>query len=236
MNAKEHDAPKAKFNQDFDNFMSGLDNTDPLDSEFIQIDLEFLDLNDVQEFIDYHSLDIPDEFDDLDDWSDNVDRFMEGLLNPHMIEELWQKSKAKKKWDNFQSGLHNQQASKERIPRPATQRDNCATTQTQHKLDDVALRAKMGLPPPKPYYCTLNFPFRLQNITTVFREVTESNILTDSEKGLDSLLSIGQGQTSRDLVDPVTDQTKAELEEGNPINPPDYKTNPRGLNPTLSQL
>jgi len=116
LNAKEHDAPKAKFNQDFDNFMSGLDNTDPLDSEFIQIDLEFLDPNDDQELIDYHSLDIPDEFDDLDDWSDNVDRFMEGLLNPHMIEELWQKSKAKKKWDNFQSGLHNQQASKERIP------------------------------------------------------------------------------------------------------------------------
>ena len=84
----------------------------------------------------------------------------------------------------------------------------------------MALRAEMGLPPPKPYYCTLNFPFGLQNLTTVFREVTESNILTDSEKGLDSLLSIGQGQTSRDLVDPVTDQTKAELEEGNPINPP----------------
>jgi len=107
LNAKEHDAPKAKFNQDFDNFMSGLDNIDPLDSEFIQIDLEFLDPNDDQELIDYHSLDIPDEFDDLDDWSDNVDRFMEGLLNPHMIEELWQKSKAKKMWNNFQSGLHN---------------------------------------------------------------------------------------------------------------------------------
>jgi hypothetical protein len=28
LNAKEHDAPEAKFNQDFDSLMSGLDNTD----------------------------------------------------------------------------------------------------------------------------------------------------------------------------------------------------------------
>ena len=33
LNAKKHDAPEAKFNKDFDNFMSGLDNTDPLDSK-----------------------------------------------------------------------------------------------------------------------------------------------------------------------------------------------------------
>ena len=58
--------------------------------------------------IDYlNSLDNPDDFDDLDDWSDDIDLFVEGLLNPHMIDELWRKSKAKKMWNNFQSGLHN---------------------------------------------------------------------------------------------------------------------------------
>ena len=89
VNTKEHDAPEAKFNQDFDSLMSGLDNTDPLNSDYIQINPEFLDLNDDREFIDYlNSLDNPDNFDDLDDWSDDVDLFMERLCNPHMIDKL----------------------------------------------------------------------------------------------------------------------------------------------------
>ena len=89
LNAKEHDAPKAKFNQDFDSLMSGLDNTDPLNSDYIQINPEFLDLNDDREFIDYiNSLDNPDNFDDLDDWSDDVDLFMERLCNPDIIDGL----------------------------------------------------------------------------------------------------------------------------------------------------
>ena len=86
--------------------MSGLDNTDPLNSDYIHINPEFLDPTDDREFIDYiNSLD--DNFDDLDDWSDDVDLFMERLCNPHMIDKLWKKSKAKKMWDNFQSGSQN---------------------------------------------------------------------------------------------------------------------------------
>jgi len=146
LNAKEHDTPEAKLNKEFDNFMSGLDNTDPLNSESIMINREFLDPNDDREFIDYlNSLNNPDDFDDLDDWSDDVNLFMEGLLNPHMIGELWQKSKAKKMLDNFQSSLHNHQALEKHFPRPATQCGNSTTSQTPHELDDVALRAKMGL-------------------------------------------------------------------------------------------
>jgi len=68
------------------------DNTDPLNSEYTQINLEFLDPNDDREFIDYlNSLDNPNNFDDFNDWSDDVDLFMEGLCNPHMIDELCQK-------------------------------------------------------------------------------------------------------------------------------------------------
>jgi hypothetical protein len=39
LNAKEHDTPEAKLNQDFDSFMSGLYNTDLLNVDFIQIKL-----------------------------------------------------------------------------------------------------------------------------------------------------------------------------------------------------
>ena len=192
LNAKEHDTPEAKLNQDFDSFMSGLYNTDLLNVDFIQIKLEFLDPNNDREFIDYlNSLDNPDNFDDLDDWSDNVDLFMEGLCNLHMIDKLWQKSKAKKMWDNFQSGLQNQQAPEEHTPRPATQRNLSVINQTLHELDDVALWAKMGLPPPEPYYCAPTFPFGLQNLATAFWEATESKVLTNLEKDLDSLLLVG---------------------------------------------
>ena len=86
MNAKEHDAPAAKFNQYFDNFMSGLNNTDPLNSDYIQINPKFLDPND----------------------DPNDER-----CNPHMVDE---QSKAKKMWDNFQSGSRSQQAPEEHIP------------------------------------------------------------------------------------------------------------------------
>ena len=68
LNAKEHDTPEEKLNQDFDSFMSGLYNTDLLNVDFIQINLEFLDPNNDREFIDYlNSLDNPDNFNDLDD-------------------------------------------------------------------------------------------------------------------------------------------------------------------------
>ena len=46
LNAKERDTPKVKFNKDFDDIMSGLDNPDLLNSEPIQINPEFLDQRD----------------------------------------------------------------------------------------------------------------------------------------------------------------------------------------------
>ena len=67
-------------------------------------------------------------------------------------------------------------------------------------------------------YCIPNIPFGLQNLATVFREATESKIITESEKGLDSLLLIGQEYISEDLAAPATDQVKAESEEGDPTN------------------
>ena len=73
------DTPKEKFNKDFDDFMGGLE---PLDSEPIQINLEFLDPNDDREFINYlNNLETPNEFDNLEEWSDDIDLFMESLLN-----------------------------------------------------------------------------------------------------------------------------------------------------------
>ena len=62
-----------------------------------------------------------------------------------------------------------------------------------HELDDVALRAHMGLPPPEPYYRSPTFPLGLQNLATVFREATESKILMDSEKDLNYILRFEQG-------------------------------------------
>jgi hypothetical protein len=43
-----------------------------------------------------NNLDGPDSCDDLDDWSDDIDLFMEGLSNPNKIDKLWEKSKARK--------------------------------------------------------------------------------------------------------------------------------------------
>ena len=67
------------------------------DSGCEEIVPEFLDPDTDQAFIDYlNKLDGPDSFDDLNGWSDDIDLFMEGLSNPDKIEELWEKSKAKK--------------------------------------------------------------------------------------------------------------------------------------------
>ena len=48
-------------------------------------------------------LDCPEDLDNLDEWSDEVDMFMEVLSNPYKLEELWQQSMAKKLWHNFQA-------------------------------------------------------------------------------------------------------------------------------------
>jgi len=47
-------------------------------------------------------LDSPEGFDELEEWSDDIDMFIEGLSNPHKLKELWEQSKVKKLWDNFQ--------------------------------------------------------------------------------------------------------------------------------------
>ena len=50
---------------------------------------EFLDPNDDREFINYlNNLETPNEFDNLEEWSDDIDLFMESLINPDKIEEL----------------------------------------------------------------------------------------------------------------------------------------------------
>ena len=41
--------------------------------------------------------------DELVEWSDDIDLFMEGLSNPDKLEELWGHSKAKQLWDKSQS-------------------------------------------------------------------------------------------------------------------------------------
>ena len=119
---------------------------------------------------------------------------------------------------------------------PAIQRNNSATRKILHELDDVVLQAEMGLPHPEPYYCTPTFPFGLQNLTTVVREVTELKILIDSKKDLNYILQMAQGQASRDPAAPAIDQIKTESEEGNPnptltINPTTKGQTRHWLNP-----
>ena len=56
-----------------------------------------------QAFIKYlEELDEPISEDELAEWSNDIDLFMEGLTNPDKLETLWEQSKAKKLWDNSQ--------------------------------------------------------------------------------------------------------------------------------------
>ena len=60
----------------------GTSNPDPI------YDDDSTDWTSDQEFVEYlEQLDYPE--DNLDDWSEDVDMFMEGLSNPHKLEELW---------------------------------------------------------------------------------------------------------------------------------------------------
>ena len=62
---KTTDTSKSSFDQDFDQFMNGLDNFE--------------------------------SFDDLEDWSDNVDLFMDAVANPpEHADALWELAKLKK--------------------------------------------------------------------------------------------------------------------------------------------
>jgi hypothetical protein len=57
-----------------------------------------------QAFIKYlKELDEPISKDELAEWSNDIDLFMEGLTNPDKLETLWEKSKAKKLWDDSQN-------------------------------------------------------------------------------------------------------------------------------------
>ena len=50
---------------------------------------------DFDEFME--SIDNIEPYDDLEDWSDNVDLFMEAMCHPpHMADDLWQEAKLKK--------------------------------------------------------------------------------------------------------------------------------------------
>ena len=81
--------------------MNGLE---PLDSGPVQINPEFLDPNNDREFINFlNNLDPPVELDDLEDWTDNVNLFMESLLHIDKIDELWHISKAKRMWEKSQN-------------------------------------------------------------------------------------------------------------------------------------
>ena len=67
---------------------------------------ELSDIDRDQAFIDYlDELDGPISDDELAEWSDDIDLFMEGLSNPDNLEGLWEQSKAKKLWDESQSRL-----------------------------------------------------------------------------------------------------------------------------------
>jgi len=49
------------------------------------------------------SLDNLEPFDDLEDWTYNIDLFMEAMCNPpHMVDALWQQAKLNKEKENSQ--------------------------------------------------------------------------------------------------------------------------------------
>ena len=57
-----------------------------------------------QAFIKYlEELDEPISEDEIAEWSNDIDLFMEGLTNPNKLEILWEQSKAKKLWDDSQN-------------------------------------------------------------------------------------------------------------------------------------
>jgi len=81
-----------------------------------------LELEHDQEFINYvDELDDTGSFDDLNDWTDDVNLFMEGLCNPDKIDELWQQSKSKKLRVISLSNSEAYQTSRESSPQPGLQ-------------------------------------------------------------------------------------------------------------------
>ena len=68
-----------------------------------------------------NKFDPPEDFVDLEEWMVDFSLFMEGLCNPHKIDELWQQSKAKKIWDSFQSSFESHQTPWHQNPQPTQQ-------------------------------------------------------------------------------------------------------------------
>jgi hypothetical protein len=159
----------------------------------------------------------------LEDWSDDIDLFMECLICPDKIEELWHISRAKRMWDDFQS---HQQHERQRPSQSAAHHSYRATMQKENESAHVKPRARMGLHPPEPTYYSPNIPFGLQNQATIYREATTSKIPTKIEKDLDSLPQTSHEQIFGNPGALVTDQGKPN-EGGNPISPPPtLKPNP----------
>ena len=132
-----------------------------------------------QDLADYiNSLDPLDTLDDLDNWSDDINLFMQGLADPARFDELWLKVKAKETWEKFQWNLPE-------ITSPGDNLENPRPSEKDLKIwNDLALRLEMGLPPPEPTY----HPWGLKNSATVIQKIYKSQILTGSERDLDSLL------------------------------------------------
>ena len=90
----------------------------------------------------------------------------------------------------------------------------------------MALRVELGLPPPEPTY----HPLGLKNSAIFFREATESKILTDPEKDLDSLIQFGKQNPTNLRKDPTSIQTYPDTVYGPTSSRPhlDYKIYPQG--------
>ena len=67
-----------------------------------------------------NSLDPLDNLADLDDWSADINLFMQGLIDTARSGELWLKAKAKETWENFQWNLPeiNPQGDNQENPQP----------------------------------------------------------------------------------------------------------------------
>ena len=92
------------------------------------------------------SLDNPEPYDDLEDWSDIVDLLMDVVAHsPHMADTLWELAKLKKK-----KGASNapEQSSESIFDKPRIKEPE-GLTPTQswlHWMNENALRVKMGIP------------------------------------------------------------------------------------------
>ena len=161
------------------------------DSECEDIVPEFLDPVTDRAFIDYlNKFDGPDSFDDLNDWSDDIDLFMEGLSNPDKIEELWEKSKAKKTRDDPQ---YNTTTYKQDF-----------FTNTTSPDDSIRLDNYMG------WWCNtahqrVQFP---DSPTSLYEPGSKPESYSKSEENLDKEISNGAGETPKRICTLDSDSTK----------------------------